>query len=260
MNYSFGSGKLITRAYNPDGSLGSPVELAVLQECNVEFKVATKKLMGPYRFAVATADGDGDIPFSAKSAAFNASAFNLAFQGTVSAGGQSAVLDEVGTIAAGTYTLAQATSYIPGSAVVWLTPPGGISRQLRYLGTAGAPVAGQSYTDAAAGTLTFATGDNGGIVRVTYRTNVTSGGQTITIANPLQNSSLGVRCSLIEQSVNRQNNKPATFILDLNSCIVPSLKLGFKMGDWTVPDFTMDVQADQNNQIGTAYFVNWDNN
>lgn len=258
MNYQFGAGKLIARPYNANGTLGSPVELGTLQDVSVDFKVNTKKLMGPYRYAVATADADGDIPFTAKSALFYANAFNLLWGATPTTGAQSPIFDEVGTVAAAKYTVQNATTFVQGSEVVWFTPSGGgLTRQMSVV-AAGSEVSGVSYSEGAGGVLNFAATDNGGVVRVTYRVSNTSSGQTFVIANPLQATSLGVRCSLYEQTMNKQNNKPSTFILDLNMCLISGVKLDFKQGDWTVPDFTMDVQADANNQIGTAYFYNYD--
>jgi len=187
---------------------------------------------------------------------FSGNAFNLVLNGLTSGGGQTVVSDEMGTVAAGAYTVAQAAGFVPNTSVVWLTPSGGgLTRQLS---SAAASSAGVSYIEGAAGALTFAAADNGGTVRVTYQVSLTSGGQTTTISNVLMNTSLGSQVTLIETSLNRTNNKQSTFILTLNQVILPSLKLDFKVGDFTIPDYTMDVSADQNNNIGTLYYSNYD--
>ena len=262
MNYQFGSGKLITTSQS-----GNVIEIAVLEEAQVDFNVTTKKLPGPYRYALATADGEGDIKLTAKNVAFMANAFNLVWGGTSTFGSaQQPTFDEIGVVSGAStynYVLAGGSSYVAKSAVVWFTPAGtgGVSRQLQLV-AAGSEVSGVSYSETSGtGTLKFAAADAAGTVRVSYRTTTTTAvGQTIAISNPLQNNSLGVKASLMAQSLNRQNNKISTFILDLNNVIIPGMKLGFKSSDWTMPDFTAEVAADANNAIGTAYFVNYDGN
>ena len=254
-NYLFGAGKVVVRPYTSSGQIGSPVELATLQDASIEFKVATKKLYGAYRFPVAVADGEGEIPFTAKAAVFSGNAFNLVLNGTAAGGGRTVVNDEMGTVAAGAYTVAQSTTFVPNSSIVWLTPSGGgLTRQMGV----GSAVAGISYAEGASGALTFAAADNGATVRVTYQVTLSSGGQQITLSNVLMNSSLGAQVTLLETSLNRTNNKQSTTVLVLNQVILPSIKLDFKVGDFTIPDYTMDVSADQNNAIGMLYISNFD--
>jgi hypothetical protein len=256
-NYQFGAGKVSVRPYTSNGVLGSPIELATLQDASIEFKVATKKLYGAYRFPVAVADGEGEIPFTCKAAVFSGSAFNLVLNGVSASGGRTIVNDEMGVVAAGTYTVAQTATFQLNTSIVWYTPPGGgLTKQLAIV--ASGPVAGVSYTEGAGGVLTFATGDNGATIRVTYLVSVSSGGQAITLSNVLQNSSLGAQVTLMETSLNRTNNKQSTSVLQLNQVILPSIKLDFKVGDFTIPDYVMDVSADQNNQIGMLYLTNYD--
>lgn len=253
MNYQFGSGK----AFTTDTS-GNIIEIANLTDVELDFNVTTKKLPGAYRYALAIGDSEGDIKVTAKNTHFSAAAFNIVWGGTLTTGaGQAFTPDEIGTVATASYTVANAAAYVALSAVVWLTPPGGaITRQLKRVSSG--PVAGVSFVDAGSGVLNFNAADNGGTVRVTYRTTVTSGAQQVAIGNPLVNSSMGVKLSLFNQSLNRQNGKMSQVIVDLNNCILPSLKLGFKSSDWTQPDYSIEVAADANNQIGTAYFVNFD--
>lgn len=258
MNAQFGAGKIFVRPYTGAGVPGSPIELAILQEASVEFKVNTKKLWGAKRFPVTIADGEGEIPISCKAAAFYGNAFNLVLNGISSSGGRSNVLDEVGLVATGAYDVGIG-SYIAGTTVVWLTPAGGgVARQLALVGSS--PVAGVSYTESTPGSgeLSFATGDNGATVRVSYAFALTSGGQQIAIPNALMNSSLGAKVSLYNQSLNRANNRPSTMILDLNQVILPGLKLDFKLGDFTIPDFNLEASADQNDQVGMLYLYNYD--
>lgn len=257
-NYQFGAGKLIVRPYTGAGVVGAPIELATLQEADIDFKINTKKLYGPYRFPVAVADGEGEIPLTAKAALFYGNAFNLFLGSTSSAGGQTIALDELGTIATAAYSVVNQTAFVPNTSVVWLTPAGGgVARQLSPV--AATPVAGVSYVESG-GNLTFAAADNGATVRVTYAYTLTSGGQKLVINNALQNTSLGAQVTLYNQSLNRANNKPSTFILNLNQVILPGLKMSFKIGDFTIPDYTMDCFSDQNNVIGTAYLYNYDAN
>jgi hypothetical protein len=266
VNYQFGSGKIQVRPYTSAGVPGSPIDLAVLQEASLDFKFTTKKLYGAYRFPVAVADGEGEMPLTCKSAAFYGNAFNLVLNngGATTVGGalqRSAIFDEVGAPAAGVYAVVNG-AYLANTVVVWLTPAGGgVTRQLAMVAAA-SEVAGVSCSEKTPGTgqIGFATGDNGATIRVSYIYQLTSGpgGQTITIANPLQNTSLGAQVVLTNQSLNRANNKPSTVILTLNECILPGLKLDFKGGDFTIPDYTMEVCADQNNAIGTMYLYNYD--
>jgi hypothetical protein len=259
MNSQFGQGRVIVQPITSTGAAGSPIELAVLQDVSLEFSVTTKKLYGAYRYAVAIADGEGEIKMTAKSAAFSANAFNTVLAAASTSGGRTWVNNEQGTVAAAAYTVAGAANFVPGTSVVWLTPAsGGNARQLAVV--AAAPVAGVSYVEGSTGTLTFAAGDNGATILVTYADSLTSGGQTLTLSNALQNTSLGARVTLYNQSINRSNNLPSTVAIQLNQVILPSLKFDFKSGDWTIPEYTMEVSADQNNNIGVMYFKNYDNN
>lgn len=349
---------------NGFNGLDSAIEIGQLSECSLEIKRNTKDLYAGNTFPITTADVEGEISLTAKAAMFYANAFNLVLGGISTPGGNAAVTNETGTVSTtGKVQLAQSAAYVQGTAVVWEIPKGGGSAVQLTAIYSGNPVAGQSFKDAANGTLSFSTNDSGATVLVSYQYQVTgkggqqndvgvigatggdgavpgfalslasqyvrgsavvtitptgggvtpirytllesgsatagatfvddgsgelifasgdigaainvtysysntsgfsgthaSSGQTISIPNSLQNSSLGAQVTLTNQSLNRSVNQESTFILKLNQVILSGLKLDFKTGDWTIPDYTMKASADQAGQIGTAYFYAYDAN
>jgi hypothetical protein len=262
--FGFGAGRA---RIVPSG--GTPYELGVVQSASVEFKVDLKELRGPYRYPQAVADGKGTC--SGKVAFANlwppTLSEILAGSAPTGQGGYYAAVNETHTIGPqsstyGTTTLTNGSTFVSNSEVVIVTVAGVpyfYTRVLLNIATAQAtavnPLAG-AYVITNAGVMTFALADVGNVTTVTYLyTPASNASSSFTMSQLGLNTAPTFQLTLIGIGKNVYSNAAQQYIIVLNSVLAPSLKLDFKLDDFTMIDLDFSAFVDQTGNLGTFYFV-----
>jgi hypothetical protein len=257
-NFGAGRARLI-----PAGG-GQPVELGVVQSATVDLKVDLKELRGAYRYPIAVADGRGTASGKVSFMQLWPQTLAAITGGTQTAGaGPTAAIAETGTVLAmspWTVTLTNAATMVPGSEIVLVnigTETVFYNRGVSPAAATNANPTGGIYS-IASGVLTFVTGDASHTVQTTYlyTPGTNTGTTTIAIQQVGMNTALTFSLTLIGTGKNIYNNAAQQFIVQLNTCLAPSLSLNFKLDDFT--DLSLDYQAfiDTNGNLGSFYLVN----
>lgn len=258
-NFSAGRARLI-----PAGG-GQPVELGVVQSASVELKVDLKELRGPYRFPIQVADGKGTASGKVQFADFWPSTLASIMGGTNTSGGQNAIVGEQDVIGASTHqvTLAQASTFVSGSEIVAVIDATG--NPVWYSRVASAPAssstAGQgngTYT-ISGGVLTFAAADAGLTAIISYLYTPASAINTnsVKLAQVGLNSATTFQLTLVGTAAkNGFTSQAQQFIVQFNACLAPSLKMDFKLDDWTYIDLDFMAFIDAYGNLGTMWLVN----
>lgn len=235
--FSFGSGYLYGI---PSGANPTPVLFGTLQDVTLDISFTVKRLLGAFQSPVAVARGPATYSGKAKSASISGQAYNTLFTGVAgSLGGLLVVNNEQNTLAAGTYTVTNHTTFVDDLGVVYNTSGLPLTR------VASAPTVGQ-YT-VAAGVYTFNATDNGSVLNFNY-TYTTAAGPTnnITYANQLMGSAPVF--SLVLNVPFNQFGTALTY--KFFNCLSTKLTMDFKNEDFTVPQFDFEAYA---NAAGSVY-------
>jgi hypothetical protein len=260
-NFGAGRARLI-----PAGG-GQPVELGVVQSASVELKVDLKELRGPFRYPIQVADGKGTASGKVNFASFWPETLQSILGGSLSTGSPQAVIGETATVGGSvhTVTLANAATMTAGSEVVAVVDATGnpVYYSRAAAGSeASSSTAGQANGaySIAAGVLTFAAADAGLTVLVSYLFTPTSShinSNTVQIAQVGMNSATTFQLTLIGTAAkNGFTNQAQQFIVQFNSCLAPSLKMDFKLDDWTYLDLDFMAYIDAYGNLGSLYLVN----
>lgn len=234
-NTAFHTGYLFVKS----GLIATPRRIGTLQETSFSFKGSNKALMGENTFAEAIGRADVSISGKAKNGKFNADAFNDIFFGQAPAAGHTAVAyDEKHAIDTATIALTHEATFVEDLGVAFVLT--GI--QLKRV--ASAPITGQ-YTVNNAGEYGFAVADDDKEVLVSYSYQDATSGKTIEIVNQLA----GEAPTFSAIFFNRFQG--GTIYLKLNAVVSENLDLAFKSGDFAMPDFGFQAQADANGNVGT---------
>jgi len=260
-NFSAGRARLI-----PAGG-GTPLELGVVQSADVEFKVDLKELRGAYRYPIAVADGKGTCSGKVSFAQLWPATLAGITGATVGTGAPEGVIAESATIAAVTpfdVTLANAATMVPGSEIVTVIDATG-SPVFYSRGAVGAiassSVAGQAngVYSIANGVLTFIAADAGLKVQVTYLYTPVAGinNTKLSLQQVGMNSAPTFQLTLLGTGAkNIYNNQAQQFIVQLNACLAPSLKLNLKLDDFTMADLDYQAFTDVNGILGEIFLIN----
>jgi hypothetical protein len=246
---------------------GTPIELGVVQSANLDLKVDLKELRGVYRYPIAVADGkgtaSGKITFMQLWPAVLASILG----GTQGSNSPQAAIGETGTVpsmSTYTITLSNGTTLVAGSEIVVVTVSGSPLFYTRV--TSGSEAAatitnqtgGKYSINNTTGVLTFAAGDAGNAVSVTYlyqpATNLNN--VSVTLGQVGMNTALTFQATLIGTGKNIYTNQAQQFIVQLNSCLAPSLKLDFKLDDYTGMDLDFQAFIDAQGNLGSFFLIN----
>ena len=215
----------------------TPVQFGVLQEVSLDVSFETKTLYGQNQFPVAVGRGKGKISGKAKFAQLNGTLLNsLLFGQTLNSGIVGDVYDTTGTLvpASSPYTI---TPTVPSSGT-WTTDLGVKGADgVPYIRVASSPAAGQ-YT-VSAGVYTFAAGDTGKQVFISYQytaTSTSAGKSTVT--NQLMGYAPSFRVDMLMPFNGKQ------MIWTLPNAVSTKLALATKLDDFTVPEFDFEGFAD----------------
>jgi hypothetical protein len=260
-NFGAGRARLI-----PAGG-GQPVELGVVQSASVELKVDLKELRGPYRYPIAVADGKGTASGKVMFMQLWPSVLGAILSGTVSTGAPMASINEAGTVpAATTYTvtLAFGATLVAGSEIVVVNIGGTsvfykrVASGSEMAATLVSPLIGAYSINNTTGIMTFAAGDASRQIQTTYlyTPTVNTANATIALAQVGMNTAPTFQLALIGLGKNVYTNQVQQFIIQLNACLAPSLKLDFKLDDFTGVDLDYQAFIDVNGNLGNLYLIN----
>ncbi len=244
MQLNFGVGTAIAK--RTDIANAKPSLLGVLQDCEIDFSVTLKELMGQYKMAVDVAPANLKITGKAKFARIQADTLNQLMLGlteTASAGTDMTVAEAHTNASSTSYTVTNGSTFVEDLGVFYANT--GVQLQPVSSG----PTTGQYVPGAAGvGTYTFASGDNAASLLFYYSYTVNS---LINLAGANQLMGVGPIFSLnLSESYAVQGVTKKIF-LKLNACRASKLNLPFKNTDYTIQDFEFTAFADVSNNWGT---------
>lgn len=189
-------------------------------------------------------------------------------EGTLTAGTATpvAIVGETGVVGASPYhyALANASTLVAGSLVVAVIDANGnpvYYSQVAASSEVSSSTAGQAgggYS-LSAGVLTFAAADAGLTVLVNYLYTPASGHDSskLALSQVGMNSATVFKLRLVGTAAhNGFTNQSQQFIVELNNCLLPSLKMDFKLDDWTYMDLDYQAFIDASGNLGNLYLIN----
>jgi hypothetical protein len=222
--FSMGALYAVPNAANP-----TPVPIASLKDCSVEFKQAKKQFRGNQRGVLDVGDGALDITFKIKNADFRGSALSLVVPGATSATtGLQVATGEAGTIPTTPFqvTVANSAQFSEDGGVLDLTTG-------KWMNRGATSTATQVYA-VAAGIYTFNTADTGHLVSIVYSYTVASGVVTMTYNNTIQSQSVPFKLRVYNPYTLNGASKLVGF--DFQSAHFEKLSGAFKVEDFAEHD------------------------
>lgn len=223
-----------------EGSNGIVVRGPTVQEISIDAKAGTKDLFGENTFAEAFGRdnvklsgkfklGKTNLPFT------NAGFFNQTVT-TNATSGRQMILDEEGTVASGTVTVAAGTAIAEDLGVT------NKATQVAYTRVASAPAALQYAVNLTTGAYTFNVSENGNVMQFCHTKKVA--GQILQIDNQLAGDAPTFRLIASNKFQNQ------TKMICLQACVSDSFSFAWKNGDFSMPDYSFGVQAHPTLGIG----------
>jgi hypothetical protein len=211
----------------------TPREIMTIQESSFQFKGDVKKLMGEKQFAIDAAVGSQEVSIKCKNGQLNPQALNdLFFNQTIATGGEKYVEKEQVTVTGAAATVAGGANFLENLGLV------NKATGKVYQRVASAPAAGQ-YTVGAAGAYTFNATENTNVLLISYVQTDATLSSSITMANQLAGTTVSLQAIFHKKYRDgRQLN------LRFFNVICPSIDFGFKLNDYAMPDFTLEVFED----------------
>jgi hypothetical protein len=243
MQLNFGVGTLIGK--RTDTTYAKPSFLGVVQDCQMDFDVTLKELLGQYKMPVDIAPAQLKIAVKAKFARIQADTINQLMLGlteTAAAGTDMAVA-EAHTNTGTTYTVTNGATFVEDLGVYYAST--GIQLQ---------PAASASGTGiyipgaAGVGQYTFAAGDNAASLLFYYSYTVTS---LINLAGVNQLMGSGPVFAFNASENYTVQGVTKKIFVKLNACRASKFSWPFKNGDYTIQDFEFQAFADTSNAWGT---------
>ena len=234
--FVFGSGVLIG---TPAG--GTPINFGLVQEVSLNMATTTKALYGQYNFPVAIGSGTKKLTGKAKMARISGQALGSLFFGlTPQAGTTMTQFGEApGTTTPTSYTVANATHFVADQGVVYA------SSALPLKQVASGPTTGQYSVNASTGTYTFAAGDSGNQVLVSYTYFNAASGESVAVSSQLIGPSITFSANLFAAD-------PGTgkqFSVLLYNCVAEKLSFGTKVEDFVIPELDFQCFANAAGQV-----------
>ncbi len=234
--FVFGSGVLIG---TPQG--GSPINFGLAQEISLNIATTTKALYGQNNFPVAIGSGTRKMTGKAKLARISGQALgNLFFGLAPSAGSTQTQFGEASSVPASspyTYTTINHTAFAADQGVIYA------ASGLPLKQVSSAPSTGQYSI--AAGVYTFASGDAGAAVLISYNYTVGASGESIAVSTQLIGPSITFSANLFASD-------PTTgkqFSMLLYNCVAEKLAFGTKLEDFMVPELDFQCFANAAGQV-----------
>jgi hypothetical protein len=233
--FVFGSGVFIG---TPQG--GSPINFGLAQEVSLSIATSTKPLYGQYNFPVAVGAGTRKMTGKAKMARISGQALGSLFFGIApSVGGAITQFGEAASVPGSSpYTSTSfRTTFVADQGVVYA------ASALPLKQVASAPATGQYSV--AAGIYTFAAGDAGAAVLISYTYTSAAAGESIVVTSQLIGPSINFSANLFASD-------PTTgkqFSVTLYNCVAEKLSMGTKLEDFVLPELDFQCFANPAGQV-----------
>ena len=244
--FVFGSGVLIGTQLNVPNP--TPINFGLVQKVSVDTSVSVKELYGQYAFPVAVGSGTRKVTCKASLARFSGQALGRLFYNQVPLPGstisQFAEVHSVPGTGPYTVTVTKATHFAADQGVVYA------ATGLPLIAVSAAPATGQYSVNAATGVYTFASGDSGAGVLISYTYSSSASGETLTISNPLigPTSTFSALLFATDPTTNAQ------FSVTLNQCVASKFSFDTNIEDFAKPDFEFQAFANAAGQVMTFNF------
>jgi len=230
----FGSGNLYGVS---DAANSTPRKFGELQDVAFDFSFTTKSLHGQKQFAVDIKRGTGKLTGKAKAARINGKMLNELFFGeSVTTGQVLSAIDEAGTVATNTITVANAANFSQDLGVRYAASGIALTR------VASAPAAGE-YSEAS-GVYTFNAADNATAMLIDYLYTSATGGSRISLGG----KSIGQTPKF--KGIFSTTIDGKTITLVLNACVSNKLAFATKLEDYAIPEFDFEVMLDAAGSVG----------
>ena len=246
--FEFGSGTLFgfpiggNTAPNP-----TPMKFGTLQDVSLDISGDTKQLYGQKQFPEAVARGKCKITGKAKFASINGKMMNDLFFGQpLGTGMIKTALDEAGTVPATPFqiTVSNAANFKQDWGVRYAA---GANAGLPLTRVAASPATGQYSVNTATGIYTFASGDTGASVLISYTFTAATTGTQLNITNQLMGFAPTIQV-LLETVYNA-----GQFSVMLYSVIASKLSFATKQEDFIIPEFDFEAFANASGQVIDMY-------
>jgi hypothetical protein len=243
---NFGAGRLY--GTRQDVSNQTPLEFAVLQNCDFDCSFTTKPLYGSNQFALFIPRGEAKMTLKAKSAVISGQLLSSIFWGISPTVGQTALVaaESHSVPGSSTYTITptppNAGTFATDQGVAYAS--GGTPFEL----VASGPTQGQYSVSA--GVYTFAAADASAAVLISYTYTCSTPGQKIAITN----QELGPTPYFSGVFRGRDPRSGLFNTLILNRMTSNKLAISSKTSDWSIPEFDAEIMDDGAGNIGTMSF------
>ena len=234
--FIFGSGVLIG---TPQG--GTPINFGLVQEVSLNIATTTKPLYGQNNFPLAIGAGTRKMSGKAKLARISGMALGTLFFGvTPSAGGQQTQFGEAAVAPSSapySYTSVNHATFVADQGVVYAAS--GLPLKL----VSASPSTGQYSV--AAGVYSFAAGDAGAALLISYSYTAAGAGESFAVTSQLIGPSITFSANLFASD-------PTTgkqFSVLLYNCVAEKLALGTKLEDFVVPEMDFQCFANAAGQV-----------
>lgn len=243
--FAFGSGT--AWFVRTDLATPTPRYFAAMQNIEVSFESTVQRAFGQYQMPLDVARGQMKVTGKASSVAVQGQAMaDLFFNETVLTGQTTTANQEAGTVPASpVYTIAvtNAATFVADLGVLY----GATGVPLTAVATAGAVATGKYYASSN-GTYTFAAGDAGLAMKLSYRYTVAGSGQYFVINNQAMGNSPQFSMTL------EQIGKTKKAVLILNAVIATKLTDPTKLDNYTIQEMDFEGFADASQVIGKWSF------
>jgi len=247
--FVFGSGVLTGTQLNIPNP--TPINFGLVQKVSVDTSVSVKELYGQFAFPVAVGSGTRKVTCKATLARFSGQAIGRLFYNQAPTPGSTiSQFSEMHNVpVTGPFTITANIAHVVADQGVVYTLTG-----LPLIAVASAPATGQYTVNAATGVYTFASGDSGAGILISY-TYTASGPaatttQTLAVANPL----IGPTSTFTATLFATDPTTNAQFSVTLSQCVASKFSFATNIEDFAKPDFEFQAFANAAGQVMTFNF------
>lgn len=244
--FVFGSGVLIGTQLNVANP--TPINFGLVQKVSVDTSVSVKELYGQFAFPVAVGSGTRKVTCKASLARFSGQALGRLFYNQTPTPGstisQFAEIHSVPSSTPFTITVTNSTHFVADQGVTYA------ATGLPLIAVASAPATGQYSVNGATGVYTFATGDQGSGILISYTYTSSAQGESLVIGNPL----IGPTSTFTATLFATDPTTNAQFSVTLNQCVASKFSFDTNIEDFSKPDFEFQAFANAAGQVMTFNF------
>jgi hypothetical protein len=226
----------------------TPINFGLVQKVSVNTSVSVKELYGQFAFPVAVGSGTRKVQCKASLARFSGQAIGRLFYNQAPTPGstisQFAEVHNVPSSTPFTITVTNSAHFVADQGVTYA------ATGLPLIAVASAPATGQYVVNSTTGVYTFATGDQGQGVLISYTYTTTSQGESLVIGNPL----IGPTSTFTATLFATDPTTNVQFSVTLNQCVASKFSFDTNIEDFAKPDFEFQAFANAAGQVMTFNF------